>query len=427
MSEVVFKEARALSIRAVTIKFAASLLFKVTLTFGLIFNLSFSVAPSLSTGRLVLLIMIILYGRDAFTLTVKLARQHSIVFTVFLLLLPFSMIWISINGANDTVILSRAFWFFLFSILGAMLYVRMCRFNLFAAMQLYLLAMVAQSFFVFQTVVDPGFRDWVGNAIVIGGNIDFTEGVRFSGLSNGAGAALSVQLGLGVIAALVLFSQSRSLTGRFWLTISALLITASTVFVGRTGLYIALLTLLGFVLLSRRSILIPIMLLMTVWGASSFIYSFDSSRFQLENNEIKLDRTVNWAFDIFLFGESESSNALISDLSKTRDLDIDTMFFGSGRVTEPDGSNYSGHDSGYIHSLYALGLPLSVIFYISLFWLYWRLLFPVQGRLKLIGLMLMSLVFMLEVKEPLIFKYTLPFFVFVYCYLARHKQMEKLR
>lgn len=399
-------------------KVLSSSLCKVALTFGLIFNLSFSAAPFLSTGRLALLVMIIAYGKDAFRLIVQFAQKYTFSLTLSLSLILFSMLWLAINSAEDSVMFSRAFWFFIFVIVGSFLYVRMCRFSLTSAMMYYLTAMLAQALFVFNSVLDPEFRDWVEQALIVGGNIDFSEGVRFSGLTNGGGALLSVQLALGVAASLVLFSQSRSSLVKLGLVIGALLLVVATVFVGRTGLYFSILMILGFILFSGRPLLVSIIFIVSVCIVSLFFLSANTESFDLEDNPIKLDRTVSWAFDIFLFGESDSANSLVNELSNIREISAKEIFIGSGRLVEHDGSNYSKHDSGYLHLVYALGLPLSALFYGALFWIYWKNLLLVKGKLKVIGLVLVALVFFLEIKEPFIFKYTLPFFVLVYVILA---------
>jgi hypothetical protein len=414
-----------LIINATSIKSAVSTLFKVALTFGLIFDLDFSAAPSLTTGRLVLLVMIFLYGKDAFTLIVQFARQYTFSFSLFMSLLPFTMFWLVINGTEDTVMFSRAFWFILFSVLSAFLYVRMCRFNLSSAMSYYFIAMLIQALLVFNSVLDPDFRTWVNHALINRGNIDFSEEVRFAGLSNSGGAQVSLQLGLGVVASLVLFIRSPSVLGRFGLVLAALLITIATIFVGRTGLYLSLLTMLGFIFLSRRALFIPVLLITSTLALSSYIFSASLDEVGLKINDVKLERTVQWAFDLFLTGKSSSAEALVSGFSETRELSVTELMIGSGRVKVREGVNYSGNDSGYIQSLYALGLPLSILFYAALFWVYWQMLRPVRGRLKTIGLALVALVFILEMKEPFIFKYTLPFFVLVYVYLAQLNFVKK--
>ena len=391
----------------------------MTLTFGLIFNISFSAAPSLSTGRLALLLMTILYARGAFPYLIQFARDYVAVFALFIFLIPFSMVWLIVNDTIDNVMLSRALWFFIFSILTSFLFICLSRFDLISAMAYYLGAVFIQAIFVYASVLYPDFRNWVDQVLINSGNIDFSEGVRFAGLSNGGGAGLSLQLSLGVAASLVIFSRPSSGFAKFLLVQIALIITIATMFVGRTGFYISILMMLGFILLSGRLLFIAISIVTLIFVLLPYITSDVGKRIELQDNNANFDRTVNWAFDLFISGKSSSANALVSGLSKVRELSTTTLLIGSGRVIEYNGLNYSHHDSGYIHSLYSLGLPLSILFYFGLFYTYWKMLLPVRGKLKIIGLTLTLLVLLLEIKEPFIFKYTLPFFVLVYVYLAR--------
>jgi hypothetical protein len=406
---------------------AATNLLKVALTFGLVFNISLSAAPAFSSGRIAFLVMMVLYGEDAFALIVRFARRHRFFTALSLLLLPFTLLWLALNGTEDSVMFSRVFWFLVYSVSGAFLYVRMCRYDLSSAMSFYLLAMLIQSMFVFLSVFDPDFRNWVDSALVNAGNIDFTEGVRFAGLSNGGGAALSLQLSLGVVAALVLFTRSGSLLARLGFVLCALSITAATIFVGRTGLYVSVLAMLGFLMLPGRSLAVATLLITSICAAGAYMQSVAADGVDLAGNDVKLERTANWAFDVLLAGESTSASSLTMELPNTREMTITNLLLGSGRVEESDGENYARHDSGYLHSLYALGLPLSLLFYGALFAVFWGTLRPVHGELKAIGVMLVILVFIVEIKEPFIFKYTLPFFVLVYVYLARQVFTRKAR
>lgn len=390
----------------------------IGLTFGFVFNLSFAVAPSVSTGRLALFLMTILYMKNAARHIAEFARNYSVFFAVLIFLIPFSLVWLIVNETADNVMLSRSIWFLVFSIFGSFLFIRMSKFNLITAMSYYLSAVIIQSVLVLISVFNPDFRTWVDQVLVNSGNIDFSGGVRFSGLSNGGGAELSVQLSLGVAAALVIFSQTKNMLLKFFLVFFALVITIATIFVGRTGFYISLIMMMGFIFSSAKSTLISILLVISTSILSPVIVESLGEDVGLQGNDIKLARTVDWAFDIFLTGESSSIDELISQGSGIRELNVSNFLIGSGRITQYDGSNYSRSDSGYIHSIYSLGAPLAIIFYGSLLYVYMSILRPVRGGLKAFGLFFVLLTFILEIKEPFIFKYTLPFFVFVFSYLA---------
>lgn len=414
-----FSEINYTSRRPRSFKFLFYDFLKVISTFGLVFNITFAAFPSINTGRLVFFILILIYGKEALKLAVNFSMEYTFYFVIFLLLIPFSMIWLAINGAEDTVILSRSFWFLVFSILSSFLYVCMCRFSLSVAMAYYLIAMLVQTFFVLYSIFNPDFRIWLEHALPNSGNIDFSDGVRLQGFSNGGGSLISLQLSFGVAAALVLFSLSKSTLGKVSLVAASLMITIATIFVGRSGLYLSFFMLSGFFIFCGRTLFIIMILSFIAFAFCSFFLMPNLDFFVLENTGVKFDRTVIWAFEFFLFGESDSANALLQELHKIRQISVTELIIGSGRVVQQDGSNYAGHDSGYLHSLFALGLPLSLLFYSSLFLLYYQMLKPVKGHLKIIGLVLISLVFILEIKEPFVFKYTIPFFVLVYVYLAR--------
>lgn len=399
-------------------------IFKSVITFGFVFNISFNSAPLLSTGRLTLLLMFVLYGRGIFTFILQFSRKNILFVTAILSQLFLSLFWIAVNGTEDLNMLSRIFWFMTYSIFGAFLYMRMCKFCLSLAMSYYLVAILIQTVFVFCSVYIPEFRFWVIDNLAVGGNIDFTKDARFSGLSNGGGATLALQLGLGAVSTLILFTQSSNVYFRCFLLLAALVITLGTVFVGRTGLYISLLTIFGFIFLFSRSLLFPLIITVTMFFSYSSM-SFITLGQSIQSQDLELDRTFEWAFDLFLFGESQSANALKDDLSDMKEITSTELMLGSGRITNSDGTNYCRHDAGYFHALYSMGLPIATLFYSSLFWTFWQMLSPVRGTLKSLGLGLILLVFILEIKEPFIFKYTLPFFVLNYTYLTRLKFVGK--
>lgn len=419
MNTAILKGNCFLPINVQSLKHVSSALLKVVLTFGLIFNISFVVLPALTTGRLALLVMFVLYGKTACKQLVEFVQAYRPVLAVFLFLLPFSMIWFVINGTEDSVMFSRAFWFLVFVILAAFLYARMCKLQLFQAMLYYLIAMLVQSLFVLKSVFDVAFRSWVERILIMSGNIDFSEGVRFAGFSNSGGSTLSLQIALGGIASIVLLLQTRNPLGKIALLFANIILLTAVIFVGRIGLYVYFFVGLGFVFFSGRSLYVPVLLVVFIWLASSFVASLTLLGSWIDTDYSKLSRTILWSFDIILTGRSDSTVEFLSALSKIQPLSVLDLLVGTGRITNSDGSNYCGHDSGYFHMLYAVGLPLTVSFYVSLFWMYWRLLLPIRGKLKFFGTCLVFLVFILELKEPFIFKYTLPFFVFVFIYLAR--------
>jgi hypothetical protein len=400
---------------------------KACLIFLFVFNLSFAECPLLTTGRVSLIVLLILYGKKAFSLLMIEFGQSKFYFMSILLLL-FAIVWWLANDCEDSILMSRAFWFIIYSGLGLFLYVCMAKFSLLSAMLYYLLAMLFQAMCIFATIIDVNFYTWtVEHLPAVSDNIDYGRNfVRFKGLSNGGGSALSVQLSLGVIAAYILFLRSHYAKQKILLLICAIVITVSTVFVGRTGLLISLFFLAGFVIHSGRAYYVSIPLLFIIIACVFWINMSMTSALYVDGNyDVNLQQTFRWAFQLFTEGDTGTSKALVSmfqDVPELSDLD---WLIGTGRITTQSGTNYSGHDSGYVQFLYAAGLPVVSCFYVTLLFLCFRKNRYNTGKFKNIGYLLTACMFMLEIKEPFIFKYTVPFFTLSYLFLTAYEHEQR--
>lgn len=394
--------------------------FLAVISFLYVFDLSFVGYPSISTGRVALLLMLLLHGREISVGLVRFVLANRFFFLVLSVLLVYAFVSLALNGVNDRVLLSRVVWFVTFSIVGAHAYLVTCGYDIYKAMLSFALATLIQAGFVFLSVIDPGFREWAQSSLEQGGHIDFTDTVRFSGLSNSGGALLSVQLALGVAACVVLAQLRNETMERLRCVLIASIITLATVFVGRTGFFVSLLLLL-VLLASFRGVFLITLAISAVAFSAHRIFARIEQGINVNDNQIDLERTLNWAFELFLYGESSSASVLIADLANLREMTVPMLVFGSGRVSDSDGANYAGHDSGYIQALYSLGLPLSVVFYIAILYLFVRMLRVTDFVTRRIGYCLVLLMMMLEVKEPFIFKYTIPFFILVFTLASRHR------
>lgn len=394
----------------------------VVVAFFYVFNLSFSVLPSFSTGRIAFAYLLFRSWRKVGGHLHVFFHRFFLESMAFVLLICYSFLLFIINDANDGVMLSRVFWFFIYSVIGVYLYVVYCDFNR-RAIYYFLGAIVVQVICVVWSVVSPGFRAFSDAVLINSGNIDFSDGVRFSGFSGGGGSTLALVLSLGIFAIASIYSSSINLFLRGCLLLLCLLICLSEVFVGRTGLYISS-GLFFVLLLAHRGVVYPlicviILLVVAVWYMLSGDYFLDI----IDGGDIKIDRTIDWAFDIIVAGESSSANALISDLYDLRPITLYEFIFGTGRVVDVDGQNYCRHDAGYIHTFYAVGIFFTLIFYGALLSILIRLVRCLRGRDKLFGYLMIGMVFLLETKEPFIFKYAMTFFVFVFA-LVGHKNRE---
>ena len=79
---------------------------------------------------------------------------------------------------------------------------------------------------------------------------------------------------------------------------------------------------------------------------------------------------------------------------------------GSGLVSLIDGSNPSGNDSGFIQAYYSMGLIFAVLLYTSYLYVLFYVLgwFPILMRIALVAVF-----FVIELKEPFLFKYSTMF------------------
>lgn len=118
---------------------AVPFLFKVAISFGLVFNICFTAAPILPYSTLGIIVHAYsVQKRDiqpyyAICQALYLIR-HSTFNSIFL-----GIFGLAINGTEDTIMPSRIFWFMIFSVLGAFLYMRMSKFCLFSAMTYYMI------------------------------------------------------------------------------------------------------------------------------------------------------------------------------------------------------------------------------------------------------------------------------------------------
>jgi len=191
----------------------------------------------------------------------------------------------------------------------------------------------------------------------------------------------------------------------------------STVFVGRMGLIISAVFIFGYLLFSFSIIKIRnwayiclgILVIYQLISSLSFYVS------RIDNfNE---DYFLNWAFGSFIGKDTSFEDIANQPIPP---ISIETVF-GTGMVTGPDGiSNASGHDSGYVQTYYSMGLILSVTFYLFLAYV---LALYVKGH-GVIAWLLFMVIFVIELKEPFIFKYNVILLLMLTYYASSIESMS---
>ena len=368
------------------------LCFYSIIIFLLINQVSPIIAISFSSQRIAFVILFLLNIVLIKRLPHRLGFYDLAIFLVSVFLLSYSLFVSVLNGA-DLIQSSRLFHFVLFSLFSPFLVYRLLNDEA-SFHKAIVLATIIQIIFVILTYSSSSFTDLLFGYIYSGGQS--LSGARAPGFSSSGGAALSVVLSLGALSILRL----SELRARVWHFSVLIFIICSAALVGRTGMLISLICLFLIVVKGRVSIkgIVASLLIIGVFG----LLVFES----IKSNPQFLGYTLSWALSVFTGSDHTVSALLGQDL---KELNERIMLFGGVGVSSPEGGNASGSDVGYIQTLYAIGLPLGMLFYV--FYFIYLCQFKVDRRSIFFKWFLIFVLFFLELKEPFIFKYAISFYV----------------
>ncbi|MBI5418328.1 hypothetical protein HZA55_10385 [Candidatus Poribacteria bacterium] len=378
--------------------------------FLFIYDISFIAAPSVTTGRLTVILLTACLFTHMMAELKNFVIENFLILNFFLFISIYSLALYLFNYAIDSTQFSRSFHFLFYSIYGSILFWTLLKKNVYKFVSIFSLATFIQSLFIAYSYISPGYRLWLSKLLVQGGNIPLTVGLRVPGFSNSSGAALSVIQALGVFASLYAANLSKSSFKVFFYSLIAIITLGSTVITGRTGLILAILFLLTFMINNiikhnYKLFIFAILLIIIVLFYSKTIY------INLQKNN-----TLKWAFEFFEKGTKTGSiNELYSQYIPP--LNFDTLI-GTGYIVSGN-KNASGNDSGYIQTYYALGLISASIFYISLISMLSTYIYFIKK--KFLFIFITVTMFLTEFKEPFIYKYIFPFFTISLLYLQKQK------
>jgi len=387
----------------------------VAFLFAFLYNVSFLVAPALTTGRLALLALLGLYPgalREAWGLTMATGR---VLVSCLALLILYSGAQFVLESGGDSTQLSRLLNFAFYVLLGVPLFAAASGYDLRRFLRGTALAAGVQSAFIALSFVSPGYRAMLAGLVVQGGNIPLTYALQVPGFSNSAGALLSLTQGIGVFAALLLARlEPERPVHRRWLML-AVVCALSTIVVGRTGLQLSVVLFAAYIVLGGPALLGRALLLTA--GLAALLVALGPALVELASQRNpEASRTIGWAFEFFTSGTRGTFFREFAEQG-VPPLSLESVI-GTGRVMAPDGvANASGSDSGYVQTYYALGLPAAVVFYAAFFACVLAAFARVRVEKVALGLLVL-LTLVLEVKEPFIFKYVLPFFLLLLLALA---------
>lgn len=376
------------------------LILKFLFVFALMYDINFAFMPSLTTGRIAFLSLLLISFNRIWTFS------KETIYFVLVIIFVFCISFIQNFLSSDFTQTSRLLWFTIYGIITPFLF-----FSYLTNRNEFLLLLSAavgfQSLLSILSFINPGIKAIFYNLIVFTSNFDEIQTIRAVGFASIGGAGLSVIQSIGVISTLMFlrFNNVGFLrTILLWCVI--FLIIISTLIIGRTGLFISIFSLFIYFISSKirlhNVILSGVVVLIAL--QINFINIFERLTSNVEGFDIEL--FTGWIENAFKLKD----NATTEDLGSmpVPPLSLNTII-GTGRVVHESGvGNASGHDSGYIQTYYSLGLLTAIFFYISYFAF---LVGKAWNKKSKVLLILIMIQFIIEVKEPFIFQYVFPFFV----------------
>lgn len=389
-----------------------SFLIKSILIFFIIYDFSFIAFPSFTSGRFALLII---FSHSICNKNIKIGRN--IIYFLVILFILFTASLIQFISSNDFMQSSRLLWFALYSIVTPYLLLKYFK-SLDEFVWSFLLVTSLQSIIAINSFFNPIVKQRIISTIVVGGN-DLEEAIyRAIGFSGASGAALSIIQFCGVFSGLILlkyFYHSKLRVVVIWLCITCCLL--STLIIGRTGLICSLLAILVYFFskFNLKNALTFFIIVMVV-SQINFISILEDQASGIQGFNVEF--FLNWVQEGFAVRNNYTANTIAK--MPIPPLSLKTIL-GTGEVYNTSTlSNASGNDSGYIQTYYSLGFLLTIVFYCSYFFFLFK-----ETRNKNLFLLfsLIFIMFIIEYKEPFIFKYSLPFFILslIFLYNKREK------
>jgi hypothetical protein len=232
-------------------------------------------------------------------------------------------------------------------------------------------------------------------------NINYADHpFRLRGLAGGGGAALSVFGGMMLIPLIFLVLTDK--VGGGLSIFAALVITCSNIFTGRTGLVLSIgltFCLLAIVLIKNLQS-----------GFVGFIRILVLLIFSVSVTALMINFTLDPAVEYWAFEwtrnlesskvETDSTDALLGMLFLP-DNPIH-LFLGVG-FFEGTSNIYPRTDPGYLKTILSIGVPLSILFYGFIFFIFSRMI-KVSSKYLWLVITFWGVIMLLEIKEPFIYQ-----------------------
>lgn len=406
-------------------KFNVKHIWNVILIFMYFFDVSVLFLPTIFSTRKIALVILIVGTlkknirilEDDFTAIKLFGIANGVMFAYLLLI---SYVQDGIRHENS--IIPRYLFFILYVIVGLVFFINKYN-DEYELMEDIIPAMWIQSVVIFFEFFSIDFKMFLTDTFTPTGNVDYMRTDRATGLGAEAGY-LTLLLFIGVFCCCYIM-MTRGVKAKY--VISNIAFIAAMFPVGRTGLYAAIVLLfvtIGLFCIQKGYLKHVLKLL----GGSAVLLIV--ALILMKN--YMTERQFNRLFKRFLtaitnFAKDSSVQSLQADI--VPELSLDTLV-GTGIYRGDLGNVTVQADGGYVQMYVALGLCVACIFYVILFATYHHMLrkirVPAISLNKLYIYMLMVVLFVAEIKEPFVFKYIFPMFIFaIICLFHKRKVNEE--
>lgn len=278
--------------------------------------------------------------------------------------------------------------------------------------KLFVFSSVINSAFIVVEYFSPETRALVESVIYRNqlANIDYaTHPFRMRGLAAGGGAALSM---MNAIAALLLFELTRLGFISFRSSVPGVaVLSIANIFTGRTGLIVTI-VIFGLLLLLAAKQSGWRFFAYTVGGlfvAALMASSLPASVLDLQQHAELIDWAFEWAGAMDGDGVSTKSTSELATMLFLPQT-FSHLFFGVG-FFEGYMPIYGRSDSGYVKTLFSIGIILSLLLYSLVVFLLLGFA-RVERRFSILSTLMVVLLLVAEIKEPFVYQNYTGRFVF---------------
>jgi hypothetical protein len=395
---------------------------KFLLVFFIIYDINFKFLPGFTSGRISFIIILssflFKWISSGGIFSKMFLKENGWYF--YVLIFVFLIAFLQYLSSNDISQLARLFYFTIYGIITPLILNIIFK-NSNDFLLTIGISVLIQSLITLGSYIMPSVKIILNNLVLYNAHFDASNNIRALGFVSVAGAAFSLIQFTGIFSILTYLKLNYvKWQVKILLNISIIIILISTLFIGRTGLFLSIFVLLLFFVFNEFSVLKNFIAILSFVLISQL--NFEKV---LDSITKDIDGYNSELFIAWIRSGFRLNNDLVEGLNEMPipPLTYQTLI-GTGLVSGPNGEgNASGHDTGYIQTYYSMGLIVAFVFYIS----YFYYLFVNARKEKLyVSYLLLFILVLVESKEFFIFSYAFPFFVFSYILIVKKGRKQNV-